>query len=69
MGTFVQDLPRKKATGKPFVFRACVDFVVNLHDGLIEEVEEWYAHNFERSMSLSDYHTKVDETVALSSSL
>ena len=67
MGTFVNDLPRKKASGKPWVFRACVDLVVNLKDGLIEDVEEWYAHNFERSMSVSDYNLKVDESLEPSS--
>ena len=69
MGTFVNDLPSKKASGKPWVFRACVDLVVNLNDGLIEDVEEWYSYNFERSTSVSDYHSKVDESVAPSSSL
>lgn len=68
-GTFVNDLPRKKASGKPWVFRACVDLLVDLNTGLIEDVEEWYAHNFERSMSIADYHTKVDESSALSASL
>lgn len=68
-GTFVNDLPHKKASGKPWVFRACVDLVVNLKDGLIKDVEEWYSHNFERSTSVSDYHSKVDESLEASPSL
>jgi hypothetical protein len=64
-GTFVNDLPRSKATGKPFWFRGCVDIIINLSTGLIEEVEEWYCSNFERTTALTDYHCKAVENSKL----
>ncbi|EXJ66455.1 uncharacterized protein A1O5_10607 [Cladophialophora psammophila CBS 110553] len=64
-GTFINDLPRSKATGKPFWFRGCVNIVVNLSTGLIEEVEEWYCPNLERTTALTDYHRKADGELKL----
>ena len=58
-GTFVEDLPRRKASGKKFNFRGVVDLVVN-GDGLIEEVEEWYCSNFDDSNGVGEYNTKAD---------
>jgi hypothetical protein len=40
-GTFSNDLPSKKASGKYFIFRAVVDFRIN-REGLIETIDEWY---------------------------
>ena len=59
-GTLVNDLPRKKASGKPFFFRGVVEVVVEEASGLIDELEEWYSHNFELAASLDDYNFKED---------
>ena len=60
-GTLVNDLPRKKATGKPFLFEGVVEFVVDEASGLIEELDEWYSYNFELAGSVKeDYNLKED---------
>ncbi|KAK3657511.1 hypothetical protein LTR56_002285 [Elasticomyces elasticus] len=41
-GTFTNDLPTLKASGKKFDFYAVVDLVVRSEDGLVVKVEEWY---------------------------
>ena len=47
VGTFTNDLPSLKASGREFEFYAVVDFVVRLEDGLIVKVEEWYHRQFD----------------------
>lgn len=42
IGTFTNDLPSLKASGKKFNFYAVVDLVVRMEDGLIVRVDEWY---------------------------
>jgi hypothetical protein len=64
-GTFQEDLPSKKATGNAFLFKGVVEFVVDEKTGLIEELDEWYSHFFERSMSPEDYNRKEDSLSAL----
>jgi hypothetical protein len=60
-GTLMNDLPRTKATGKPFLFKGIVEFVVDEATGLIEEVEEWYCSNFQLAESVDkDYNLKKD---------
>ncbi len=59
-GTFLYDLPNKKASGKYFSFRGSVDFVIDEESGLIEEVNEWYSWNFHGSKDVSEYHTLED---------
>ena len=60
-GTFKNDLPSKKATGKPFLFKGVVEFVVDEASGLIDVVEEWYSYNFELAKSVeADYNLKED---------
>lgn len=60
-GTMEKDLPSRKATGKPFLFKGVVEFVVDEKSGLIEEVEEWYCSNFERARSVEqDYNLRAD---------
>ena len=49
-GTFVNDLPRMKATQKKFDFTAVVDITVRAEDGLIEDIEEWYCRQFDSTM-------------------
>ena len=46
-GTFMNDLPTLKASGKKFSFYAVVDIVVRAEDGLIVKVEEWYHRQFD----------------------
>ena len=60
-GTFVEDLPSRKAVGKKFYFRGVVDLVLN-EDGLIEGVEEWYCSNFDATEGLERYNFRNDET-------
>lgn len=62
-GTFVKDLPSRKARGRKFHFRAVVDLVVNA-EGLIESVEEWYCSNFDEKESVEGYHYRGDEGMA-----
>jgi hypothetical protein len=59
-GTFLNDLPRKKASGKKFSFRGVVDFVIGEDNGLIEEVNEYYSWNFDNGIDVSEYHTLED---------
>ena len=60
-GTLENDLPRKKATGKPFNFKGVVEFIVDEASGLVEQVEEWYCSNFELARSVEeDYNLKED---------
>ncbi|KAK5175764.1 uncharacterized protein LTR77_000904 [Saxophila tyrrhenica] len=47
VGTFTNDLPSMKASGRKFEFYAAVDLVMREEDGLIEEVEEWYHRQFD----------------------
>lgn len=47
VGTFTNDLPRMKASGKEFEFYAVVDLVIRLEDSLIVKVEEWYHRQFD----------------------
>ena len=62
-GTLSNDLPRKKASGKPFLFKGVVEFVVDEASGLIEEVEEWYCSNFESARNVEeDYNLKEDSS-------
>lgn len=58
-GKLENDLPSKKASGKPFVFRGVVDFVVN-DEGLIESLEEWYTWDFGEGKDVKDYHSLLD---------
>ena len=46
-GTFTNDLPTLKASGKEFNFCAVVDIVVRVEDGLIVRVDEWYHRQFD----------------------
>ena len=63
-GTLSNDLPRKKATGKEFLFKGLVEFIVDEESGLIEVVEEWYCSNFELARSVEqDYNLKEDSGV------
>jgi hypothetical protein len=55
-GTFLNDLPSKKASGKKFTFRGVVDFRVN-REGLIENIEEWYSWDFGEGKDVADFHT------------
>ena len=55
-GTFLNDLPSKKASGKKFVFRGVVDFKVN-QEGLIENIEEWYSWDFGQGKDVAAFHT------------
>ncbi|KAJ9611971.1 hypothetical protein H2200_003566 [Cladophialophora chaetospira] len=60
-GTFENDLPRTKASGKPFLFKGVVEFVLDEASGLIDEVEEWYCSNFQLARSVEqDYNLKED---------
>ena len=47
VGTFTNDLPTIKASGKTFEFYAAVDLVVRVEDGLIVRVDEWYHRQFD----------------------
>ena len=47
VGTFTNDLPIQKASGKKFDFYAVVDLVVKTDDGLIVKVDEWYHRQFD----------------------
>lgn len=58
-GTFVHDLPRRKASGQRFWFRGVVDLTVSA-EGLIDEVEEWYCPDFDGCSGLVDYDLKQD---------
>ncbi|RSL47663.1 hypothetical protein CEP54_013284 [Fusarium duplospermum] len=54
-GTFVNDLPGIKATGRPFWFPGVVELIVHNEDELIEKIEEWYTFSstaWPRSMSM-----------------
>jgi hypothetical protein len=55
-GSFVNDLPSKKASGKKFVFRGVVDFQVN-GEGLIKSVEEWYSWDFGEGKDVTEFHS------------
>ena len=46
-GTFQNDLPRKKASGKKFEFMGVVDLVIDEQDELAERVDEWYPWEFD----------------------
>jgi len=59
-GTFLHDLPSKKASSKNFSFRGVVDLVIDEESGLIEEVNEWYSWNFDNSKDVTEYHTLED---------
>ena len=50
IGTFTNDLPSMKASGKRFDFYAVVDLVVRQEDGLIVKVDEWYHRQFDASV-------------------
>ncbi|KAF2730795.1 hypothetical protein EJ04DRAFT_567396 [Polyplosphaeria fusca] len=57
-GTFVKDLPKRKATGERFWFYGVVDFVVGV-EGKIEGVNEWYSTDFsEVKEGLGEYRTR-----------
>ena len=47
VGTFTNDLPSMKASGRNFDFIAVVDLVIRLENGLIEKVDEWYHRQFD----------------------
>jgi hypothetical protein len=65
-GTLENDLPRKKATGKPFLFKGVVELVVDEASGLIEELEEWYSGSFELARTVQDdYNWKEDPKSSL----
>ena len=64
-GTFVKDLPTKKASGAPFAFLGVVDLVINVHDGVIDDVNEWYPFNFELTKSVTDYNIRGDDGTGL----
>lgn len=55
-GTFVKDLPIKKASGRKFIFRGVVDFRVN-RAGLIETIEEWYSWDFGEGKDVTEFHS------------
>lgn len=55
-GTFVNDLPIKKASGHEFIFRGVVDFTVK-QDGFIAGIEEWYTWDFGEGRDVANYHT------------
>lgn len=57
----MKDLPTKKASGAPFAFVGVVDLLINVQEGVIDEVEEWYGFNFERVKSVADYNTRADD--------
>lgn len=57
-GTFLHDLPSRKATGKKFSFQAVVDLIVREEDGLIEEVNEYYTSTFDKDVS--NFHSLED---------
>jgi len=59
-GTYLKDLPSKKAFGDKFSFRGVVDFVIDAEAGLIEEVDEWYSLNFDKATDVKNYHTLED---------
>lgn len=54
-GTFVNDLPEIKATGRPFWFPGVVELIVRNQGGLIETIEEWYTFKFDNVASLDEY--------------
>lgn len=55
-GTFKEDLPTKKATGKTFVFIGVIDMVIERKNGLITQLDEWYTNNsFDEKEKLEDY--------------
>ena len=68
-GTLLKDLPRKKATGNPFLFKGVVEVVVDKATGLIHELDEWYCSNFERATSVEDSYNWKQDTAGVSSSL
>ncbi len=63
-GTLSNDLPRKKATGKEFLFKGVVEFIVDEESGLIEEVEEWYCFNFELASSVEQHYNLKEDPEA-----
>ena len=46
-GTFQNDLPRRKASGKKFEFMGAVDLLLDEKDGLIVRVDEYYTWEFD----------------------
>lgn len=46
VGTFVEDLPSVRATGRRWEFYAVVDLVVEERGGRVVGVEEWYHRDF-----------------------
>ncbi|KAM5386405.1 hypothetical protein ACJZ2D_000368 [Fusarium nematophilum] len=54
-GTFINDLPSLKASGKAFWFPGIVELIVCDEDGLIESVNEYYTARFDRIKSVDEY--------------
>jgi hypothetical protein len=52
LGTFTNDLPSAKASGKEFDFYAVVDLIWDEKTGLIEHVDEWYTRQFDTAEPL-----------------
>jgi hypothetical protein len=52
-GVFVNDLPRRKASGKPFHFTAVIDLIIE--GGKIVKADEWLRIPFEDSVPVSEY--------------
>ncbi|ORY59549.1 uncharacterized protein BCR38DRAFT_59088 [Pseudomassariella vexata] len=59
-GVFVNDLPRRKATGMPFQYSGVVDLEVQ--NGLVTKADEWLRVPFEDSVSVEEYIVISDET-------
>jgi hypothetical protein len=56
-GTFLVDLPSRKASGKKFTFSGVVDFIIDEESGLIELLNEWYTSEFGSGKEIPEYHT------------
>lgn len=57
IGTFLNDLPRVKATGKRINYPVRVEMIVR-DDGLIEEAAEWYSTEFWKVTPISGYNRR-----------